>query len=240
VTGEPNASAPILIVDSDDSAGKLAADVLRSGGYTTLEAKNGEEALEIARRELPCVVILEVQLPGICGYEVCRKLREAFGGSLSIVFLSGLRKESFDRVAGLLLGADDYLMKPFAADELLARVRGLIRRSPAPTSGVASKLTERERDVLQLLVQGLDQKEIANRLFISPKTVGTHTEHIFAKLGVHSRSQALALAYRDDLVDRGLLHSLAIGPLTLLGGDFLPGGDFLLEWLSVCGTALAG
>jgi two-component system, NarL family, nitrate/nitrite response regulator NarL len=234
VADEQNASTSILIVDSEKRARQVAADVLRRAGYLTLEAESGEEALEIARKERPCLVTLEVCLSGISGYEVCRELREAFGESISIVFLSGVRSESFDRVAGLLLGADDYLVKPFAPDELVARVRGLTRRSGARTQGDGLNLTKRERDVLQLLAQGLDQKEIASRLSISLSTVGTHTEHIFAKLGVHSRSQALALAYRQDLIDRRSFGSIAMVPMTLLGSDFP------LEWVSAFGTAFAG
>lgn len=233
MTGEPSGSAQILIVDPDESARELAVGALRSGGYRMLQAETGEQALEIARREQPCAVVLAVALPGISGYEVCRELREAFGERISIVFLSGVRKESFDRVAGLLLGADEYLVKPFAPDELLARVRGLIRRSPESTSNAASGLTKRELDVLRLFAEGLDQKEIASRLVISPKTVGTHTEHILTKLGVHSRSQAVALAYRDGLIDRGRLYSLALVPLAS------PGCDLLLEWLGAFGPALA-
>jgi len=101
-------------------------------------------------------------------------------------------------VAGILLGADDYLGKPLAHDEFLARVRRLLlrRAQPAP----APKLTPREHDVLDLLAQGLKQKEIADRLVISGKTVGTHTEHIFAKLGARSRVQAVEAAHRRELL----------------------------------------
>jgi DNA-binding NarL/FixJ family response regulator len=229
-----NDPTQILIVDSEEGARALAVDVLRRAGYSTLEAKSGEEAVEIAQRDQPCIVVLEVDLEGLCGYEVCRELREMFGEGVAILFLSGVRTESFDRVAGLLLGADDYLTKPFSPDELRARVHGLIRRSQTFTSNGASSLTQRERDVLQLLVQGLDTKEIATRLFISPRTVGAHTEHIFTKLGVHSRSRAVALAYRDKLVERSWFRTLEAIPA------LLPANDFLCEWLSACSTALAG
>jgi DNA-binding NarL/FixJ family response regulator len=133
------------------------------------------------------------------GYEVCRALRRSFGPELPIVFLSGVRTESYDRVAGLLVGADDYLVKPYAGDELLVRVRRLLPRSSGPTNG-GKTLTKREEEVLGLLAEGLAQDAIANRLSISTKTVGTHIEHILSKLGVHSRAQAVALAYRDELV----------------------------------------
>jgi two-component system, NarL family, nitrate/nitrite response regulator NarL len=224
VARQSSGSSLILIVDPEQDAREPAAEVLSRAGYSTREVESGEEALAIAKRERPRVVVLEICLPGICGYEVCRELREAFGEELAILFLSGIRKESFDRVAGLLIGADDYLVKPFAADELLARVRTLIRRSPPPTPGLVSNLTRREQDVFQLLVEGLDQKTIATRLCISPRTVGTHTEHIFAKLGVHSRSEAVAVALRHKLVDRVWLNS-ALVALAASGGD-------VFEWLS--------
>jgi DNA-binding NarL/FixJ family response regulator len=117
------------------------------------------------------------------------------------MFLSGERVEAFDRAAGLMLGADDYLLKPFSSEELVARVRGLLRRTlPTPRS-LETKLTVRELEVLRLLAGGLGQKEISGRLAISTKTVGTHIEHILMKLGVQSRTQAVALAYRERLID---------------------------------------
>jgi DNA-binding NarL/FixJ family response regulator len=185
-----------------------------------LEVESGEEALEVARRELPRVVVLEVCLPGVCGYEVCRELRDELGESIAIVFVSGTRTESYDRVGGLLLGADDYLTKPFPSEELTARVRGLLRRDVGSGAGVASRLTGREREVMELLAEGLGQKEIASRLSISPRTVGTHVEHIFVKLGVRSRARAV-LAYREDPEKRETHHSLHLIPLLLASPDFL-------------------
>jgi DNA-binding NarL/FixJ family response regulator len=149
---------------------------------------------------LPRLVVLEVALPGLSGYEVCHQLRNEFGEALPIVFVSGDRTEPFDRVAGFLIGADDYLIKPFAPDELLARVRRLARRTAPVPASVASKLTNREMEVLRLLAEGLEQDDIARQLFITRKTVGTHIENIMRKLGVRSRSQAVALAYREDLL----------------------------------------
>jgi DNA-binding NarL/FixJ family response regulator len=193
-------ASPILIADHDEEMRSLVAAVLAQAGYETLEAASGDEAIDAARRALPRLVVLEVALPGLSGYEVCHQLRNDFGEALPIVFVSGDRTEPFDRVAGFLIGADDYLVKPFAPDELLARVRRLARRtSPVPAS-VASKLTNREMEVLRLLAEGLEQDDIARQLFITRKTVGTHIENIMRKLGVRSRSQAVALAYREDLL----------------------------------------
>jgi DNA-binding NarL/FixJ family response regulator len=190
----------ILIVDGDADVRGGMATVLKRAGYETCEAAGGEEAMEAARQERPGVVVLETRLADICGYELCRAFRHDFGDGLPILFVSGDRTEPSDRVAGLLIGADDYLVKPFAFDELVARVRALLRRSEATAPSHASTLTSRELEVLRLLVDGLGQEEIASRLVVSPKTVGTHIQHIFTKLGVHSRAQAVAAAYRDELV----------------------------------------
>ena len=134
------------------------------------------------------------------GYEICRELREEFGDGLPILFMSGLRTESLDRVAGLLVGADDYLVKPFAPDELIGRVRALIRRSRAGFSnGSAWGLTRREDEVLRLLASGLRQEEIASRLVVSHRTVGSHIQNTLRKMGATSRTQAVALACRRDL-----------------------------------------
>jgi two-component system nitrate/nitrite response regulator NarL len=193
-------AALILIVDGDRQSRSLISRVLKRLGYCTYEAETGEEALAAAKRERPALVVLEALLPGVSGYEVCRELKDEFGETLPIVFVSGTRTEPGDRVAGLLVGGDDYLVKPFDPNELLARVRRLL--PPRLARGETTrKLTRRELDVLSLLVEGLSQPEIANRLFISPKTVGKHIEHILSKLGVHNRAQAVARAVRDELIE---------------------------------------
>ncbi|HYX82124.1 MAG TPA: response regulator transcription factor, partial [Gemmatimonadales bacterium] len=128
--------------------------------------------------------------------------RAELGEELPVLFLSGARTESYDRVAGFLVGADDYVVKPFAVDELLARVRRLVRHASAAPETSIALLTPREREVLGLLAEGLAADAIAKELFISKKTVGTHLEHIFTKLGVRSRAQAIAVAYRNELVTR--------------------------------------
>jgi len=193
-------AASIFIVDSDAHSSGLISRVLERVGYTAYVAETGEQALAAAKRERPALVILEVLLPGVSGFEVCRELKDEFGEALPIVFVSGTRTESGDRVAGLLVGGDDYLVKPFDPNELLARVRRLL---PAPLADgrTARKLTRRELEVLSLLVEGLSQPEIAEKLFISAKTVGKHIEHILAKLDVHSRAQAVSRAVRDELIE---------------------------------------
>jgi two-component system, NarL family, nitrate/nitrite response regulator NarL len=192
----------IVVADADSGFREQVSALLGDAGYEASEAATGPEALEAARRLRPRLVVLDVGLPEICSYEVCRKLRDEFGAGLAVMFVSAERTEPSDRIAGLLLGADDYLAKPVAFDELLARVRALLRRS-SPMIATASALTTRELEILRLLADGLTGGDIARHLFISRKTVGTHIEHILRKLGVHSRTEAVALAYRDGLVGAG-------------------------------------
>jgi DNA-binding NarL/FixJ family response regulator len=151
------------------------------------------------------MVLLDVNLPGTSGYAVCNELRQRLGHQLPIVFVSGDRTEPFDRVAGLLIGADDYITKPFDPDELVARVRRMLERTqmrrPRITYEDPFGLTRREREVLSLLVDGLTQVSIADRLYLSPKTVGTHIQRIIGKMGVNSRTQAVALAAREHIFE---------------------------------------
>jgi DNA-binding NarL/FixJ family response regulator len=176
-------------------------ETLVGAGYSTLEAATGREASLLARKTRPTLVLLDVKLPDISGHEVCRSLREAHGEALPVVLVSGMKTDDLDRVAGLLLGADDYLVKPIEAGELLARIRRVALRSgasliPSDSNPLKDKLTPRERQVLYMLADGLSQNEIAAELVISPKTVGTHLQRILSKLEVHSRAQAVAIAHR--------------------------------------------
>jgi len=195
----------ILIVDDDPTVRRLLATLLERAGYETVEAASGEEGLELARQHSPRLVLLDINLPGTSGYAVCNELRQTLGQQFPIIFLSGERTESFDRVAGLLIGADDYLTKPFDSDELIARVSRMLdrldqQRVQAPDADLYG-LTPRECEVLGLLVDGLSQPEIAERLYLSPKTVGTHIQRIMGKMGVKSRTQAVAVAAREGVFD---------------------------------------
>lgn len=196
----------VLLVDGDAHAREETALVLKSASYGTEELGFGEGAVEAALSGRVDVVILSVDLPGVSGYEVCAQLRDRLGSRIPIILVSTKRTDPLDRVAGLLIGADDYLIAPFKPDELLARVRALLRRSvdgPGDRGGRGAHpaLTAREREILGLLARGQSTSEIATELVISPKTVGTHTERIFGKLGVHSRAQAVSAAYRLGLVE---------------------------------------
>jgi DNA-binding NarL/FixJ family response regulator len=190
----------ILVVDDDAACRGLISELLESIGYPTVAVKTGEEALALARVSRPALVILDVKLPGLSGYEVCRELKDEFGKRLMVALISGERREPLDHVAGLMIGADDYIAKPFAPDELIARVRRLLARAAAATPPLESELTRRELEVLRLLALGLSAPAIADELEITQKTVSSHVYNLLGKLRVHSRAQAVAKAYRAGLV----------------------------------------
>jgi DNA-binding NarL/FixJ family response regulator len=192
----------ILLVDDDAAFREFVRSLLSRIGYDVVETGEGDEALEVARAERPSLVLLDVDVPGISGYEVCRALRDMYGEDLPIIFVSGRRTEQLDLVGGLLIGADDYVVKPFETAELLARVRRHLSRGPRNLNGSnGAGLTPREQEILELLAAGLAQRAIAEQLVISPKTVATHIQRILGKLGVRSRAQAVAYAHRNGLVD---------------------------------------
>ncbi len=122
--------AHILIVDDDSRVTSALRRTLAYEGYQVSTAAGGEEALAFARTKTPDVVILDLMLPGMDGLEVCRRLRAA-GDSVGILMLTA-RDAIADRVTGLETGADDYLVKPFASEELLARVKAVLRRRNPP------------------------------------------------------------------------------------------------------------
>ena len=176
--------------------------------------------------ERPALVVIEVELPELSGLTILAQLLETFGEDLPVILTSAERGTPLDRAAGILLGADDYLVKPIDRAELVARVRRSLRRSgslAATANGngngnghkhVEATLSPREREILELLAEGQSQREIAATLVISPKTVGTHIQHVLAKLGVHSRAQAIAAAYSRGLVGSDVVaHELTLGPL---------------------------
>ena len=123
-------NAAVLVVDDDGLIRRMLERTLAAEGYGVVSAPDGGAALAAVERSAPDLVVLDVAMPGLDGLAVCRRLR-AKGLSLPILLLTA-RDAVPDRVAGLDAGADDYLVKPFAPDELLARVRALLRRGREP------------------------------------------------------------------------------------------------------------
>jgi len=117
----------ILVIDDDEKITSMLRRGLAFEGYRVRTARSGVEGLDALRQEEPDLVVLDIMMPGLDGWEVCRRLREA--GSRVPVLMLTAKDEVGDRVRGLDTGADDYLVKPFALEELLARIRALLRRS---------------------------------------------------------------------------------------------------------------
>jgi DNA-binding response OmpR family regulator len=120
----------ILIVEDDKKTASLVALYLEREGFQTVIAYDGQQALELAQLDKPIFVILDLMLPSIDGWSVCRQLRKS--SDVPILILSA-REEEVDRVSGLTLGADDYVVKPFSPRELVARVKAILRRGRLST-----------------------------------------------------------------------------------------------------------
>lgn len=122
------------MVDDEPSIVDVLSYNLTKAGHQPIAARDGEQALELARTECPDLVILDLMLPGVDGLEVCRRLRQ--GSDLPIIMLTA-KDEEIDRVVGLEVGADDYVVKPFSVRELMARVKSVLRRAQ-PKTGEAT------------------------------------------------------------------------------------------------------
>ena len=132
-------SNTVLVVEDEPNLLAALKYTLEQEGYNTLTATDGESGLSVARSKNPDLVILDVMLPRLDGFEVCRILRRQ--SNIPILMLTA-RGEEADRVVGLELGADDYVTKPFSMRELLARVRNMLRRSSSPVSESPAEETE--------------------------------------------------------------------------------------------------
>lgn len=142
----------IMVIDDDEKITSMLRRSLAFEGYTVLTANNGQDGLKSILEQDPHVIILDVMMPKIDGWEVCRRVRES-GTDTPILMLTA-KDEVSDRVKGLDLGADDYLVKPFALEELLARIRVLIRRRAERPERSSSKVTYED------VILDLDTREV--------------------------------------------------------------------------------
>jgi two-component system phosphate regulon response regulator PhoB len=135
VTAPAAASERVLVVDDEPDIVALVAYHLAKAGYRVSTASSGPEALEAARRESPALLVLDLMLPGLSGFDVLESLRAGEGTRHVAVLLLSARREEPDRIRGLSLGADDYLTKPFSPQELVLRVGAILRRVGAGQTG---------------------------------------------------------------------------------------------------------
>lgn len=126
----PPTPKTVLIIEDEPNIASFARMYLEAAGFTVTVAHRGDEGLELAQRDRPSLIVLDLMLPGMDGYEITRQVR-AMGGSTPAIVMLTARDDAVDKVVGLELGADDYLTKPFNPRELVARVRAVLRRTTA-------------------------------------------------------------------------------------------------------------
>ncbi|MGL5795451.1 MAG: response regulator transcription factor [Waterburya sp.] len=230
----------ILVVDDDSILRKVLQNSLEQKGYQVISVGSGKEALIKFNQDIPDIIVSDISMPEMDGFEFCRQLRSQPSGKLiPFIFLSA-KNELDDRIQGHSIGADSYLSKPFEMKELLANIEALIERSrrvhaeivhlieqlvssqsasvltnishnsevsesitttSSTTQSTASPeplpLTPAEERVFWETIQGYTNKQISERLFISPRTVQTHLSNILNKLNLSNRTQLVRFAYEQ-------------------------------------------
>ncbi|HZT58339.1 MAG TPA: response regulator [Pyrinomonadaceae bacterium] len=192
----------LLVVDDEPNLLRAVAVTLRAEGYEVVTARSGAEALVRVAESLPDLVVSDIRMPGMDGFQLARQLRSNPRTDLiPIVFLTA-RDETSDRVAGFRSGVDAYLVKPFEPDELVAVISNILRRVERTHAEIArlvgakagaaesfrdEELTEAERRVAAAVARGLANKEIAAELEISVRTVENHISHILSKKNFSNR-----------------------------------------------------
>ncbi len=198
--------AVVLLIDDAPDTVRMIAEALDDAGYTVLVATDGATALQRVERVIPDAVLLDACMPGMDGFETCRRLKQAPGmRTVPVIFMTGLA-ETERLVEGLSAGGVDYLVKPVVPDELVARLQAHLRVAREMNAAMRSRgedaapaavllpnpLTQREMDVLQWVACGKTNRDVAEILGMSPRTVNKHLEHIYEKLGVETRTAAVA------------------------------------------------
>ena len=212
----------VMLVDDHELVRQGIAAMLNSASDLQVvgEARSGREALEVARRELPDVVLMDVKMPDMDGLEATKKLKEERSRT-AVIMLTMHDNPSYLRDA-VRAGAAGYLLKDVSKDELVDAIRqvatggafiesqmlkGMLSEmkpsSGGSATGVGKNLTKREREILALVAEGMSNREIADKLVLSPETVKSHVAAILEKLNVSDRTQAAIFAVRNGLVEAG-------------------------------------
>jgi NarL family two-component system response regulator LiaR len=211
----PFVSIRVMLVDDHTMVRRGLATFLEVFDDLELagEAANGNEAIELCARILPDVVLMDLAMPDVDGVTATRVIRQRFPG-VQVLALTSFKEEELIQNA-LKAGAIGYLLKDVTADELAQAIRAArVGRATLSSAAVQAMvhaatqlpalghdLTERERAVLALMVEGINNAEIAEKLVVSPSTIKSHVSHILRKLDVASRTEAVAIAVRHHLVD---------------------------------------
>ncbi|AHB87539.1 two component signal transduction system response regulator [Thermosynechococcus sp. NK55a] len=210
-------SLTVLIADDDPGIRLSVSRFLESEGYCCLTAGDGAQALEMIHRYQPHLLITDIAMPNMNGYELVRQVRQHPSLRLLPVVYLTARTELEERIRAYRTGGDVYLAKPFDLNELAAVVRNLLDRaqlvqmewqqrqqpfSVSKSQRVRVDLTQREKDVLALLVAGLSNAQIGDRLHLSARTIEKHVSSLFQKTAVHNRAELVRLAIEQGLVER--------------------------------------
>jgi len=204
----------VIVVDDHDMVRRGLAAYLMTYPDIILvgEAGDGLEALELCRQLLPDVVLMDLMMPGMDGIEATRQIRTKYP-QIQVIALTSFHEKQLVESA-IQAGVISFLLKKVTGDDLAAAIRSaytgqstlspevtqeIIKSDPGPKVG--DDLTPREREVLDLMVKGMTNPEIADQLSISRATATSHVSHILHKLGVSNRAEAIVLAVRSNLVD---------------------------------------
>lgn len=201
----------ILLVD--DNPGYMK-DVLPYYGYDVTCAHDGKSAIDVLQKDNTFdIVLLDVMMPEMNGWETLKNIRNSpKTKDLPVIMVTAVSEDQ-KMISGLKIGADDYIVKPFVLPNLLARIEAVLRRSRRYCDGSFknnvtinqnnqfNSLTRREKDVLLLVVQGENNKSIADKLVLSEVTVKSHLNSIFKKLNVSNRTQLVLLAMHMNLLE---------------------------------------
>ncbi|MFQ6108996.1 MAG: response regulator transcription factor [Candidatus Aminicenantales bacterium] len=177
----------ILIVEDEPGILRGLKDEFESQGYITCTAQDGEKGLTLAKQEKPDLIILDIMLPILDGYEVCKRLR--MSGDTTPILMLTVKDKEIDKVLGLELGADDYVTKPFSLREVLARVRALLRRTDERTKNI----TAYSFGQIELDFKKYEAKKKGKKLDLTP------LEFHMLKLLIQKKGEALS---RDDFLDK--------------------------------------
>jgi len=192
-------TASILIVEDEYAVARGIQYALQQEGYDITVARSGEEGLDTATRNAPDLIVLDVRLPGMDGFEMLRRLRGA-GNKAPVLFLTA-RDEEMDKVIGLELGADDYLTKPFGLRELMSRIKALLRRAYGDLADAAGGRVIRHHDLLIDLERRRVQRG-DRRISLTP-TEFELLRHLASRPGrVYTRSELLELLRDYEALDQ--------------------------------------
>jgi len=212
----PGISGPILIVEDDKKTASLVALYLEREGFQTVIAYDGQEAIELTEQHKPMFVILDLMLPLVDGWEVCRQIRRS--SDVPILILTA-RGEEIDRISGLTLGADDYVVKPFSPRELVARVKAILRRGrlgPTKEENVLSHgdlVLDREKRKVSLsgrqVVLTSHEYKLLEALMAAPGKIFTRDELIAY---LYPRDEAVVIDRVIDVHIGKLRHKVEKNP----------------------------